>query len=84
MDDMARVAVEMLIAANRPDAEPVPEQSLHRVPPHEVVVRDSTSAPLVRTTKLAKVAKGIKAVRAVRAVKAAKATQASGPARPAR
>ena len=81
MDDMARVAVEMLIAANRPDAEPVPEQSLHRVPPHEVVVRDSTSAPLVRTTKLAKVAKGIKAVRAAKAVKA---TQASGPARPAR
>lgn len=78
---MARVAVEMLIAANRPDAEPVPEQSLHRVPPHEVVVRDSTSAPLVRTTKLAKVAKGIKAVRAAKAVKA---TQASGPARPAR
>ncbi len=45
VDEMARVAVEMLIAANRHDAEPPSEQSLHRVLPHEVIVRDSTSAP---------------------------------------
>jgi len=44
MDEMARVAVEMLIVANRGD-EPPAEQSMHRVLPHELVVRDSTSAP---------------------------------------
>jgi LacI family transcriptional regulator len=48
MDEMARVAVEMLIAANRSDAEPVLEESLHRVLPHELVVRDSTRAPRAR------------------------------------
>jgi LacI family transcriptional regulator len=47
MDEMARVAVEMLIVANRGD-EPPAEQSLHRVLPHELVVRDSTSAPLAK------------------------------------
>jgi len=57
MDEMARVAVEMLIAANRPDAEPVPEASLHRVLPHELVVRDSTSALLVRAAKVLKAVK---------------------------
>jgi LacI family transcriptional regulator len=44
VDEMARVAVEMLIAASRNDAEPPLEQSLHRVLPHELIVRDSTSA----------------------------------------
>lgn len=48
MDEMARVAVEMLIIANRSDAEPVSEPSLHRVLPHELVVRDSTSAPFAK------------------------------------
>jgi len=48
MDEMARVAVEMLIAANRNGAEPVSERSLHRVLPHELVVRDSTSAPFAK------------------------------------
>jgi len=48
MDEMARVAVEMLIAANRHDAEPPSEQSLHRVLPHELVVRDSTSTPFAK------------------------------------
>jgi LacI family transcriptional regulator len=45
MDEMARVAVEMLIAANRPDAQPLLESQMHRVLPHELVVRDSTSKP---------------------------------------
>jgi LacI family transcriptional regulator len=40
---MARVAVEMLIAANRTDAPEAAEDTLHRVLPHELVVRDSTS-----------------------------------------
>jgi LacI family transcriptional regulator len=44
MDQMARVAVEMLIAANRSD-EPASEQDIHRVLEHELVVRGSTSAP---------------------------------------
>jgi DNA-binding LacI/PurR family transcriptional regulator len=42
---MARVAVEMLIGANRGDVLPPTEQSLHRVLTHELVVRGSTSAP---------------------------------------
>lgn len=45
MDEMARVAVEMLIAINRNDAQPLPEAALHRVLPHELVVRESTSKP---------------------------------------
>lgn len=53
MDEMARVAVEMLIVANRGDAPP-PEQSLHRVLQHALVVRASTSAPRqLRQTKAA-------------------------------
>ncbi|MES2584657.1 MAG: LacI family DNA-binding transcriptional regulator [Pseudomonadota bacterium] len=40
---MARLAVEMLIAANRNDAPEVDESTMHRVVPHELVVRDSTS-----------------------------------------
>jgi LacI family transcriptional regulator len=44
-NEMARVAVEMLIAANRSDAPAVTEDKLHRVLPHELVVRDSTSSP---------------------------------------
>ena len=43
MDEMARVAVEMLLIANRGDA--AAEQSTHRVLKHELVVRGSTSAP---------------------------------------
>jgi LacI family transcriptional regulator len=54
MDEMARVAVEMLIAANRHDAEPPSEQSLHRVLPHELVVRDSTSTPFAKKSAQAK------------------------------
>ena len=41
MDEMARAAVEMLIASNRGGDKQAP----HRVLPHELVVRDSTSAP---------------------------------------
>lgn len=48
--EMARVAVEMLIAVNRNDAETPSEQDLHRVLPHELVVRDSTSAPFERSS----------------------------------
>jgi LacI family transcriptional regulator len=47
MDGMARAAVEMLIAANRLD-EPIPAAGVHRVLPHELVVRDSTSAPAAK------------------------------------
>ena len=43
-DEMARVAVDMLIAARR--GEPEPPARVHRVLPHELVVRESTSAPL--------------------------------------
>jgi LacI family transcriptional regulator len=43
-DEMARAAVEMLITARRSDAEPLPEELLHRVLPHELVVRESTAA----------------------------------------
>ncbi len=50
MDEMARVAVEMLIAANRSDAETPLEQNFHRVLPHELVVRDSTSAPVAKSS----------------------------------
>jgi LacI family transcriptional regulator len=45
MDEMARVAVEMLIAANRNDAQPLPESAIHRVLPHDLVIRDSTAEP---------------------------------------
>lgn len=41
MDEMARAAVEMLIAINRGE----PDRAQHRVLPHELLVRDSTSAP---------------------------------------
>jgi LacI family transcriptional regulator len=54
MDEMARVAVEMLIAAHRNDAEPASQKSLHRVLPHELVVRDSTRAPLATPSRQAK------------------------------
>ena len=53
-DEMARVAVEMLIAANRNDADPASEKNLHRVLPHELVVRDSTSKPFGKTSGQAK------------------------------
>lgn len=46
--EMARVAVEMLIAAQRPEvpAEDAPAPPpLHRVIPHEVIVRESTARP---------------------------------------
>ena len=45
MDQMARVAVEMLIVANRGDEPPAREQATHRVLAHQLVVRGSTSAP---------------------------------------
>ena len=44
---MARVAVDMLIAANRSDTEPAVAQTLQHVLAHELVVRDSTSKPSV-------------------------------------
>jgi len=53
VDQMARTAVEMLIGANRSDAEPPTEASLHRVLPYELVVRDSTSAPFDRPARVA-------------------------------
>ena len=43
MEEMARVAVDMLIAKDRGDAASAPGQ--HRVLPHQLLVRDSTSAP---------------------------------------
>jgi LacI family transcriptional regulator len=43
--EMARAAVEMITAARRSDAEAVPAANLHRVLPHELIVRDSTSTP---------------------------------------
>ena len=43
--EMARAAVEMLVAVQRPDmAAPEDEADLHKVLPHELVVRDSTRA----------------------------------------
>jgi LacI family transcriptional regulator len=42
--EMARVAVEMLVTAQRPDAAAPAEPELHQVLPHELVVRDSTRA----------------------------------------
>ena len=42
--EMARTAVEMLVAAPRADMEPQPEAELHRVLSHELVVRESTRA----------------------------------------
>ena len=52
MDEMARVAVEMLIGANRGDVPPLSEQAAHRVLEHELVVRGSTSAPAHAKRKL--------------------------------
>lgn len=42
--EMARTAVEMLVSVQRPDLAPLEEDQLHRVLPHEIVVRDSTRA----------------------------------------
>jgi LacI family transcriptional regulator len=43
--EMARTAVEMLVSVQRPDmAAAVDEAELHKVLPHELVVRDSTRA----------------------------------------
>lgn len=43
--EMARTAVEMLVSVQRPDmAAPEEEDELHKVLPHELVVRDSTRA----------------------------------------
>jgi LacI family transcriptional regulator len=44
-DEMARTAVGMITAARRNDAEPALAPALHRVLPHELIVRDSTAAP---------------------------------------
>jgi LacI family transcriptional regulator len=52
MDEMARVAVEMLLIANRGDAPAsAAEQGTHRVLKHELVVRGSTSAPAAAKRK---------------------------------
>jgi LacI family transcriptional regulator len=53
MEEMARVAVDMLIAKERGDGSG-PAQSQHRVLPHQLLVRDSTSAPSVKSTLDAK------------------------------
>ena len=45
--DMARVAVDMLIAPHPADIA-LPAQSMHRVLPYELVVRDSTCAPRLK------------------------------------
>ncbi len=50
-NEMARVAVEMLIAANRSDAQTLSADQMHRVLPHELVVRDSTSTPLSKAAR---------------------------------
>ncbi len=42
--EMARTAVEMLVSKQRPDMTPDDESDLHKVLPHELVVRDSTRA----------------------------------------
>ncbi|CAM4109811.1 LacI family DNA-binding transcriptional regulator [Roseateles saccharophilus] len=43
--EMARAAVEMLVSVQRPDmAAPTDDADLHKVLPHELVVRDSTRA----------------------------------------
>jgi LacI family transcriptional regulator len=45
MEEMARVAVDMLIAKDRGDSDSGPGPSQHQVLPHQLLVRDSTSAP---------------------------------------
>ena len=52
MGEMARAAVEMITAARRGDAEAT-ALSLHRVLPHELIVRDSTSAPMATARRAA-------------------------------
>lgn len=49
--EMARVAVEMLIATHRPATSPDAHGLQHCVLPHELVVRDSTAAPPARRGK---------------------------------
>jgi LacI family transcriptional regulator len=44
MEEMARAAVEMLIGPARDQAEGEPQPSVNRVLPHELLVRNSTSA----------------------------------------
>jgi LacI family transcriptional regulator len=46
--EMARAAVELLIAARAGGTEALAGADLHRVLPHELVVRDSTSSPALR------------------------------------
>jgi LacI family transcriptional regulator len=46
--EMARAAVEMMIAARSAGHEALTGADLHRVLSHELVVRDSTSAPTLR------------------------------------
>ena len=52
MYEMARVAVEMLIVANRSDVPPLTQEDLHRVLKRELVVRASTSAPTAKSSRL--------------------------------
>jgi len=54
MEEMARVAVEMLIAKGRADSGSAPAPSQHRVLPHQLLVRDSTSAPSAKSALDAK------------------------------
>lgn len=42
--EMARAAVEMLVSVQRPDMAALEEDELHKVLPHELIVRDSTRA----------------------------------------
>jgi LacI family transcriptional regulator len=54
MEEMARVAVDMLIGKDRNDAASRPAASLHQVLPHQLLVRDSTSAPSAKSALDAK------------------------------
>src|SRR5262252_8715707 len=46
MEEMARVAVDMLIGKDRSDSESDPAHVPHEVLPHQLLVRDSTSTPI--------------------------------------
>jgi LacI family transcriptional regulator len=54
MEEMARVAVDMLIARDPGDSASGPAPSQHRVLPHQLLVRDSTSAPSAKSALEAK------------------------------
>ena len=52
--EMSRAAVGMITAARRSDAEAAQLASLHRVLPHELIVRDSTGAPFDKAVAAAR------------------------------